>query len=88
MYILMTERNTGRTWIIDEVRQICGHLRTLVRLILILLLFLLPGGFLLLPAVSGVLDRRQASRGVSLFDAFGARRESDRGASPLTRGAG
>jgi hypothetical protein len=62
MHILMKQRNTGRTWTNDELRLIRGHLRTLVRLIPILLVVLLPGGLFLLPAVAEVLDRRQAPR--------------------------
>ena len=51
MRLLMKPRNSGLPWSRDEV----GRIRALV-------VFLLPGGLVLLPVLSEVLDRRQGPR--------------------------
>jgi hypothetical protein len=63
MRVLMKPRNTGLWWTREELRQIRSHLRTLVWLIPALLVFLPPGGALLLPILAEILDRRQIPRG-------------------------
>ena len=62
MRLLMRPRNSGLPWSRDEVGRIRAHLKTLARLIPALVVFLLPGGLLLLPVLSEVLDRRQGPR--------------------------
>jgi hypothetical protein len=62
MQILMKPRNTGLPWTSEEVRQIRRHLWTLARFVPTLVVFLLPGGLLLLPILAEVLDRRQTPR--------------------------
>ena len=62
MRLLMKPRNSGLPWSRGEVDRIRAHLKTLARLIPALVVFLLPGGLLLLPVLSEVLDRRQGPR--------------------------
>jgi hypothetical protein len=62
MRLLMKPRNSGLPWSRDEVRRIRAHLKTLARLIPALVVFHLPGGLVLLPVLSEVLDRRQGPR--------------------------
>ncbi len=62
MRLLMKPTNTKESWTRDEIRQLRAHLRTLVRLIPILIVFVLPGSFLLFPILAEVLDRRKAPR--------------------------
>ena len=62
MQILMKTRNTGLPWTSEELRQIRRHLWTLARFVPTLVVFLLPGGLLLLPILAEVLDRRQIPR--------------------------
>jgi hypothetical protein len=62
MRLLMKPRNSGLPWSRDEVGRIRAHLKTLARLIPALVVFLLPGGLVLLPVLSEVLDRRQGPR--------------------------
>ncbi|MBI4537345.1 MAG: hypothetical protein HY712_05255 [candidate division NC10 bacterium] len=62
MRLLMKATNTGHTWTRREIRELRIHLRTLVRLIPILIVFILPGGFLLFPILAEVLDRRKTLR--------------------------
>jgi hypothetical protein len=53
MYLLMKNRNTG------EIKM---HLRNISKVIPVLVIFLLPGGTLLLPILAEVLDRRKSRR--------------------------
>jgi hypothetical protein len=62
MRLLMKPSNTGHAWTREEVRQLRAHLRTLVRLVPILIVFILPGSILLFPILAEILDRRQAPR--------------------------
>ncbi|HWU38783.1 MAG TPA: hypothetical protein VN203_14130 [Candidatus Acidoferrum sp.] len=62
MRLLMKGRNTGEPWTPAERREIRGHLRTIAKLVPILILFVLPGGLLLLPVLAEVLDRRSKPR--------------------------
>ena len=62
MRLLMKPQNSGLPWSRDEVGRIRAHLKTLARLIPALVVFLLPGGLLLLSVLSEVLDRRQGPR--------------------------
>jgi hypothetical protein len=62
MPLLMKVRNTGVRWTPDELRQIRAHLKALAKLVPILMVFVLPGGLLLLPILAEVLDRRSGRR--------------------------
>jgi len=63
MRLLMKSRNTGLPWTREEARQLRAQLKAVARLVPTLLVFLLPGGLLLLPILAEVLDRRRPSRG-------------------------
>ncbi len=63
MHILMKPTNTGHAWTRKEIRHLRVHLRKLVRLVPILIVFLLPGSLLLFPLLAEVLDRRKTPRG-------------------------
>ena len=62
MYLLMKNRNTGEKWTKEEKREIKNHLRNISKVIPVIIVFLLPGGTLLLPFLAEVLDRRENRR--------------------------
>ena len=62
MQLLMKNRNTGEKWTQAELRQIRAHLRGISKMVPVILVFLLPGGALLLPLLAEVLDRRKQIR--------------------------
>jgi hypothetical protein len=62
LYLLMKQRNTGEKWTPEERKEIKKQLKILAMYIPILLIFLLPGGSLLLPFLAEVMDRRKVSR--------------------------
>lgn len=62
MPLLMKVRNTGVKWTPEELRQIRAHLKAIAKLVPILIVFVLPGGLLLLPILVEVLDRRSSAR--------------------------
>jgi hypothetical protein len=62
MYILFKRVNRGEKWTRDEKRQLKLHLIHLSGYIPVLIIFLLPGGSLLLPLFAEVLDRRRKKR--------------------------
>ena len=62
LYLLMKQRNTGEKWTAEERKEIKKQLKILAMYIPILLIFLLPGGSLLLPFLAEVMDRRKVSR--------------------------
>ena len=62
MQLLMKNRNTGEKWTRDEIREIRAHLKHIAMLVPALIIFLLPGGSLLLPLLAEVLDRRKKIR--------------------------
>src|SRR3990170_6953857 len=62
MRLLMKNRNTGEKWTREEVREIRAHLKHIATLVPVLIIFLLPGGSLLLPILAEVLDRRKKLR--------------------------
>jgi hypothetical protein len=59
---LMKAQNTGEPWTPEELREIRVHLWGIAKLTPILIVFILPGGLLLLPILAEVLDRRNAPR--------------------------
>ena len=62
MRLLMKVRNTGQPWTPEELREIRSHLWGIATLVPIVIVFILPGGLLLLPILAEVLDRRSAHR--------------------------
>jgi len=62
MYLLMKQRNTGQKWTGDEIREIKFHLKNISKVVPVLIVFLLPGGSILLPFLAEVLDRRKKPR--------------------------
>lgn len=59
--LLMKQRN-GYRWTSDERRQMREQLRGLVKISPYVVLFLMPGGLLLLPILAWWLDRRRLKR--------------------------
>jgi len=62
MALLMKHRNTGLRWTGGEKREIKMYLRNISKMIPVLVVFLFPGGSLLLPFLAEVLDRRKTGR--------------------------
>jgi hypothetical protein len=62
LYLLMKQRNTDEKWTPEEKKEIKRHLKILAMYIPILIIFLLPGGSLLLPFLAEVMDRRRTRR--------------------------
>jgi hypothetical protein len=62
MRLVMKNRNTGEKWTREEIHDIRAHLRHIAMLVPALIIFLLPGGSLLLPLLADVLDRRKKIR--------------------------
>ncbi len=62
MPLLMKARN-GSQWTAEEKVEILGHLRRMAHLSPYLIVLLLPGSILLLPAYAWWLDRRRLKRG-------------------------
>jgi len=62
MQLLMKQRNTDQRWTKEEKREIKNHLKSISKIVPALIIFLLPGGSLLLPLLAEVLDRRKTRR--------------------------
>lgn len=62
MDLLMKQRNTGNGWDRAEKTQLRRYIARLVLYIPVLLIFLLPGGLVLIPVLAEVLDRRKHHR--------------------------
>ncbi len=62
MQVLMKNRNTGEKWSREEIKEIKRHLRHISKMVPVIIVFLLPGGSLLLPFLAEVLDRRKTIR--------------------------
>ena len=62
MCLLMKKINTGDTWTREEKKQLRSNVKHLSLYVPALMIFLLPGGLLLLPFLAEVLDRRKAKR--------------------------
>ena len=58
MKVLMKHRNTGAKWTPEEIAEIRDHVRNISKVVPALIIFLLPGGSLLLPLLAAFLDRR------------------------------
>lgn len=62
MQLLMKQRNTDHGWTRQEAREIKVHLKNISKIVPALIIFLIPGGSLLLPLFVEVIDRRKARR--------------------------
>ncbi|OQW97741.1 MAG: hypothetical protein BWK74_05865 [Desulfobacteraceae bacterium A6] len=62
MWLLMKPKNTGAEWTIEEKKQLKSHFKHLSLYMPALIIFALPLGTLLLPILTGVLDRREKDR--------------------------
>ena len=62
LYLLMKQRNTDEKWTPEEKKEIKRHLKVMAMYIPILIIFLLPGGSLLLPFLAEIMDRRKTRR--------------------------
>ena len=62
MQLLMKNRNTGEKWTKEEIKEIKSHLRHISKMVPVIIVFLLPGGSLMLPFLAEVLDRRKTIR--------------------------
>ncbi|TAN78888.1 MAG: hypothetical protein EPN14_06245 [Gallionella sp.] len=59
---LLMKRRNGYRWTKDDHQQIREQLRSLAKLSPYVVLFLMPGGLLLLPVMAWWLDRRRLKR--------------------------
>jgi hypothetical protein len=62
MQLLMKQRNSGEKWTFRERIELKGYIKRLVGYIPVLCIFLLPGGFFMIPLLAEVMDRREKSR--------------------------
>jgi hypothetical protein len=62
MQLLMKQRNMNQEWTKDEIKEIKKHLKNISKVVPALLIFLFPGGSLLLPLFAEILDRRKIKR--------------------------
>jgi hypothetical protein len=62
MRLLMKHRNTGEKWTREELREIRAHMKEISKIVPVVVVFLLPGGTILLPFLAEVLDRRKEPR--------------------------
>ncbi|MBI5099979.1 MAG: hypothetical protein HZB30_12170 [Nitrospirae bacterium] len=59
MRLLMKLRNTGKKWTREEKKQLKLHIIHLSVYVPVLIIFLLPGGSLLIPILADILERRK-----------------------------
>ena len=62
MQLLMKIRNTDEKWTTEEKKEIKRHLKNIAKIIPAVVIFVLPGGSLLLPILAEALDRRRVRR--------------------------
>jgi hypothetical protein len=62
MQLIMKQRNTGEKWTREEKKLIKQHLKTMAMAVPAIIIFLPPGGGILLPLLVDVLDRRKKAR--------------------------
>ena len=82
MQLLMKHRNTGEKWTSEDKKQIKQHLKTLALAVPALIVFLPPGGGILLPILVDVLDRRKKARRPAPSEATSAQKEKSAPAMP------
>ena len=64
MHLLMKERNTKGKWTREEKDDLKKYIRRLIVYVPVFCVFLLPGGFFLIPLLAEAMDRRKRPRGV------------------------
>jgi hypothetical protein len=62
MQLLMKQRNTGEKWTKEEKRLLKQHLKKIALVVPAIIVFLPPGGSILLPILVDLLDRRKNIR--------------------------
>ena len=62
MILLMKQRTTGNDWTNEDIKKIKSHLIHMALYVPVLIVFLLPFGFLLLPVLAEVMDGREEIR--------------------------
>jgi len=62
MQLLMKIRNTDQRWTKEEKKEIKKHLRNMSKMVPVIVIFILPGGTILLPFLAEILDRRKKRR--------------------------
>ena len=62
LHLFFKQRNTALKWTKEEKQQIKNYLKRLSLYVPILVIFVLPGGLLLLPVLAEILDRRKTRR--------------------------
>lgn len=62
LVLLFKQRNTDLNWTQEEKKQLKKHLQRLSAYVPVFLIFILPGGSLLLPILAEILDRRKRRR--------------------------
>ena len=67
LHLLFKQRNTNLKWTKAEKQQIKNYLKRLSLYVPILIIFVLPGGSLLLPVLTEILDRRKTRRAFPVF---------------------
>jgi len=65
MRLLMKHRNTGIVWTQEEARDLKSYVKRLFLRVPVLIIIVLPFGFVLLPILAEILDRRKKSRNQS-----------------------
>jgi hypothetical protein len=58
----MKQKNTGNDWTTEDIKEIKKHLIHLALYVPVLIVFLLPFGFFLLPVLAEIMDRREGIR--------------------------
>ena len=62
LQLLFKQRNTDQKWTKEEKKQLKAHLKRLSLYLPIIIIFILPGGSILLPILAEILDRRRTRR--------------------------
>ncbi len=60
--LLLKQRNTGVKWTNEEIAQLKVHVKQLSLYVPALVIFVLPFGYLMLPVLAELLDRRERRR--------------------------
>lgn len=60
--LLMKSWSSGEKWTQAEMRQIWAHLKAISRMVPVIIVFLLPGGSLLVPVLPHVFGQRKGTR--------------------------
>jgi hypothetical protein len=62
LQLLFKQRNTDQKWTREEKKELKEHLKRLSLYIPMIIIFILPGGSLMLPVFAEILDRRKTRR--------------------------